>query len=161
MSLRRPAVQLRRLSRLYVPVLLYAAKALAQEVSLTDSAEGLFTSGRFAEAERAFLSRWASDSSDYRAALRLGTIGLLANRLDDAERWLSRAIALRPDSVEPKALPPWPTPPAGRSSRAWPTKGRPRSGSWPGPSGCRGRRSRSTFGCWSGRGWSSAPRKAG
>lgn len=43
-------------------------------------AESLFVAGRFEEAGEAFLARWAADSTDYGAALRLGTIALYGNR---------------------------------------------------------------------------------
>lgn len=67
-------------------------------------AESLLVAGRFDEARQAFLERWGTDPTDYRAALRLGTIALYGNRLADAELWLSRAMALAPDSTRPRTL---------------------------------------------------------
>ena len=34
----------------------------------------------------------------------MGRIALLSNRLDDAERWLEKAIALRPNESDPKIM---------------------------------------------------------
>ena len=69
-----------------------------------DRADSLFASGEFVAAEAAFRLRWERDTADRPAALRLGTIALWGNRLDDAERWLGRAIALEPDDAAPRAL---------------------------------------------------------
>src|SRR5213076_2441141 len=38
------------------------------------------------------------------ATLRLGRIALLANRLDDAQRWLEKAISLRPNDTDAKVM---------------------------------------------------------
>ena len=83
-----------------------ATPSLAQAPPLprADRAESLFAGGEFAAAEAAFRLRWERDTADRPAALRLGTIALWANRLDDAERWLARAIALGPDDAAPRAL---------------------------------------------------------
>lgn len=85
--------------------LLGTAPAAAQEAPAPRAAaESLFAAGRFAEAVRAFEARWVGDSTDYQAALGLGTIALFGNRLDDARRWLDRAITLKPTEARPKAL---------------------------------------------------------
>lgn len=85
--------------------LLGASLAAAQDVPAPGAAaDGLFAAGRFAEASEAFAARWAADSTDYQAAVGLGTIALYRNRLDDAQRWLERAITLRPAEARPKAL---------------------------------------------------------
>src|SRR5512145_1147291 len=68
------------------------------------TAERLFIAARFDEARVAFASRYETDSSDYGAALGLGTIALFYNRLDEAERWLARASTLRPSEPRPKLL---------------------------------------------------------
>lgn len=86
-----------------VALALSSRTAPAQQGVPPDSAEEWFVAGQFARAKQAFRTRWADDSTDYSAAARLGLIALLGNRLDDAERWLSRAIALRPDSVRQHA----------------------------------------------------------
>src|SRR4029453_3766165 len=41
---------------------------------------------------------------DYSATLQLGRIALLANRLDDAQKWLEKAITLQPGNADPKAM---------------------------------------------------------
>jgi aspartyl protease len=68
------------------------------------SGDSLLLAGRFADAERALLARYAADSTDYEAALRLGRIALYGNRFAAADRWLNRAIALRPTEPPPKLL---------------------------------------------------------
>ncbi len=80
------------------------AGAAVQDPPPAGAAESLFVHGRFAEAEGGFAVAWTRDTTDYRAALRLGAIALYANRFADADRWLGRAIVLRPDSAAPKAL---------------------------------------------------------
>jgi len=67
-------------------------------------ADSLFKAGRFAEAEKAYASLIAEDPGNYRAILRLGNIALLSQRLDEARKWLSRAIAIQPEEMFPKSL---------------------------------------------------------
>jgi hypothetical protein len=79
--------------------------AAAQAPAASDAAaERLFVAAQFDSAARLFLVRYGSDSTDYAAALRLGQIALFHNRFPAAERWLTRAIALRPDEAPPKVL---------------------------------------------------------
>jgi predicted aspartyl protease len=73
--------------------------AAAQVTAPLDRADSLFAAGAFVAAESAFRARWDRDTTDQPAARRLGTLALWSNRLDDAERWLGRAIALRPDDA--------------------------------------------------------------
>jgi len=69
-----------------------------------ESADSLFKAGKFAEAEKLYSKVLAEDPKNYQAAVRLGNIALLANRLDEAQKWLTRAIELKPDERSPKAL---------------------------------------------------------
>lgn len=66
------------------------------------SADALFRAGKFAEAEKLYAPIAARDPRDYAATVRLGHIALLANRLDEAQRWLGKAVALRPGDPEAK-----------------------------------------------------------
>lgn len=68
------------------------------------SADNLFQTGKFAEAERLYTEAMATDPKNFQAIVRLGNIALLANRLDDAQKWLTNAIKLKPEESEPKAL---------------------------------------------------------
>lgn len=68
------------------------------------SADSLFRAGRFAEAEKVCLSEVAEDPRNFQAILRLGNIALLSQRLDDAQKWLSRAIEIKPEEAFPKSL---------------------------------------------------------
>jgi len=58
-------------------------------------ADDLFKAGKFAEAEQHYAEALLTNPENIQALARLGTIALLANRLDDAQRWLTRAIELK------------------------------------------------------------------
>src|SRR6195256_5721601 len=79
-------------------------QAAEQKPSPIDSADRLFQIGEFAQAGEQY-ARIAADAPDnYSAILQLGRIALLSNRLDDAKRWLERAITLRPGDTDPKVM---------------------------------------------------------
>ena len=69
-----------------------------------ESGNLLFQSGKFAEAGEIYAQIVAQDPNEYAAIVQLGRIALLANRLDDAQIWLDRAIALRPDDADAKVM---------------------------------------------------------
>ena len=69
-----------------------------------ESANLLFQGGKFAEAGKIYAEIEAQDPEDYAAIIQLGHIALLANRLDDAQMWLERAIALHPDDADAKVM---------------------------------------------------------
>ncbi len=69
-----------------------------------DSANLLFQSGKFAEAGKIYAQIEAQDPKDYSVILQLGRIALLSNRLDDAQTWLEKAIALHPDDADAKVM---------------------------------------------------------
>lgn len=73
-----------------------AAQAVADEKPAATAAQ-LFESGKFAEAGAIYETIVAGQPDDFDATLQLGRIALLANRLDEAETWLTKAIALKPD----------------------------------------------------------------
>src|SRR5882724_5279140 len=62
-----------------------------------DSANQLFEAGKFAEAGKLYSQIVAQNPKDYSATLQLGRIALLSNQLDDAQKWLEKAIALKPN----------------------------------------------------------------
>ena len=72
--------------------------------SESDSAGRLFQAGKFSEAGKLSSQIVAQNPKDYSAILQLGRIALLSNRLDDAQKWLDRAIALRPDDADAKVM---------------------------------------------------------
>jgi Aspartyl protease/Tetratricopeptide repeat len=78
--------------------------AAEQKPSPIDSTDRLFQRGEFAQAGELYARIVADHPDDYSATLQLGRIALLSNRLDDAEKWLKTAIALRPDDAEPKVM---------------------------------------------------------
>jgi hypothetical protein len=69
-----------------------------------DSAGRLFEAGKFAEAGKLYSQIVAQNPKDYSATLQLGRIALLSNRLDDAQKWLEKAIALKPNDTDPKVM---------------------------------------------------------
>jgi predicted aspartyl protease len=69
-----------------------------------ETADSFFRAGKFAEAEKTYGKILNEDSKNHRAVARLGYIALLANRLDDAQKWLTEAIKLKPEEVALKSL---------------------------------------------------------
>ncbi len=69
-----------------------------------DTANRLFEIGKFAEAGELYARIAEQDPRDYSAALQLGRIALLSNRLDDAQKWLEVAMALRPGDADAKIM---------------------------------------------------------
>jgi hypothetical protein len=69
-----------------------------------ETADSLFKSGKFAEAEKLYTKVLAAEPANFQAALRLGSIFLLANRLADAQKCLAKAIELKPEEQAPKSL---------------------------------------------------------
>ena len=67
-----------------------------------DSADKLFEAGKFAEAGKLYSKIVAQNPKDFSATLQLGRIALLSNRLDDAQKWLEKAITLQPENADPK-----------------------------------------------------------
>src|SRR5215471_12614837 len=72
--------------------------------SQIDSANRLFEAGKFAEAGKLYSQIVAQNPKDYSAALQLGRIALLSNRLDQAQKWLEKAITLQPGNTDPKVM---------------------------------------------------------
>src|SRR5882724_9032555 len=69
-----------------------------------DSANRLFEAGKFAEAGKLYSQIAAQNPKNYSATLQLGRIALLANRLDDAQKWLEKAITLQPGNADAKVM---------------------------------------------------------
>jgi Aspartyl protease/Tetratricopeptide repeat len=66
------------------------------------TADQLFRFGKFAEAAAQYRQVAEQNPSDYHATLQVGRIALLANRYADAEMWLQKANALKPDETDPR-----------------------------------------------------------
>jgi len=79
-----------------------SAKGAEQIPVPTDAADRLFQAGEFAKAGERYARIVASHPDDYSATFQLGRIALLANRLDEAETWLNKAIALKPGDADAK-----------------------------------------------------------
>ncbi len=69
-----------------------------------DSAERLFQLGKFADAGKLYAKIVAQQPNDYSANLQLGRIALLSDRLDDAQKWLEKALTLRPNETDAKVM---------------------------------------------------------
>jgi Aspartyl protease/Tetratricopeptide repeat len=69
-----------------------------------DSANRLFQAGKFAEAGKLYSQIVTQNPKDYSATLQLGRIALLSNRLDDTQKWLEKAISLRPGDANAKVM---------------------------------------------------------
>ena len=81
------------------------AESTAQpKQSEIDSANRLFEAGKFAEAGKLYSRIVAQNPKDYSAIVQLGRIALLSNRLDDTQKWLEKAIALKPNEIDPKVM---------------------------------------------------------
>lgn len=78
--------------------------AATQNSRTVESADGLFKTGNFGDAEKLYAKVATEDPKHYQAALRLGQIALLGNKLDDAQKWLAKAMALKREENAPKAL---------------------------------------------------------
>jgi Putative Zn-dependent protease, contains TPR repeats len=69
-----------------------------------DSADRPFQSGKFAEAGKLYSKIVAQNPKDHSAILQLGRIALLSNRLDEAQKWFEKALALQPDDTDAKVM---------------------------------------------------------
>ena len=72
--------------------------------SETASADQLFQAGKFSDAGKLYSKIVAQNPKDDSAILQLGRIALLSNRLDDAQKWLQKAITLKPGDADAKVM---------------------------------------------------------
>ncbi len=79
------------------------AASQAQQTEI-GSADRLFQIGKFAEASELYARMAAQNPKDFAAILGLGRVALLSNRLDDAQKWLEQAVALKPDDADAKVM---------------------------------------------------------
>src|SRR5438874_3515399 len=69
-----------------------------------DSADRLFQAGKFTEAGKLYSQIVTQNPKHYAATLQLGRIALLSNRLEDAQKWLEKAVTLQPDDADAKVM---------------------------------------------------------
>jgi hypothetical protein len=98
-----------RRSLIASPLMMFGPYAATAQVttpqpSAIDCADRLFQAGEFAQASAQYAQIAADDPDNYQAALQLGRIALLSNKLDDTEAWLGRALALRPRETDPRVM---------------------------------------------------------
>jgi hypothetical protein len=83
----------------------FSGQATSQpKQSEVDPANRLFEVGKFAEAGERYARIAAQNPKDYSVTLQLGRIALLSNRLDDAQKWLERAVVLQPGADDAKVM---------------------------------------------------------
>lgn len=90
-------------------LLLFGSRALMSNAVQSrqrelETAESLFKAGKFTEAEKLYTKVLAAEPANFQADVRLGSIFLLSNRLDDAQKWLAKAIELKPEEQAPQSL---------------------------------------------------------
>ena len=68
------------------------------------SAGQLFQAGKFADANKLYTQLIAENPNDFATLLHLGQIALLSNRLDDAQKWLEKALTLKPNFADLKVM---------------------------------------------------------
>src|SRR5438046_10406647 len=69
-----------------------------------ESADRLFQAGKFDAAGKHYSKIVAQNPKDHSAILQLGRIALLSNRLDEAQKWLEKALVLQPDDTAAKVM---------------------------------------------------------
>src|SRR6266404_6181027 len=69
-----------------------------------DSADRLFQAGKFTEAGKLYSQIVTENPKHYSATLQLGRIALLSNRLEDAQKWLGKAVTLQPGDADAKVM---------------------------------------------------------
>ncbi|MBA3882603.1 MAG: aspartyl protease family protein [Chthoniobacterales bacterium] len=69
-----------------------------------DSADRLFQAGKFTEAGKLYSQIVTQNPKEYAATLQLGRIALLSNRLEEAQKWLEKAISLQPSDADAKVM---------------------------------------------------------
>ena len=83
----------------------FAGQAISQpQQSEKDSADRLFQAGKFVEAGKLYSKIVAKNSKDHSATLDLGRIAFLSNRLDEAQKWFAKTLALQPDNTDAKVM---------------------------------------------------------
>jgi len=68
------------------------------------SADQLFQAGKSSDAGKLYSKIVAQNPKYDSAILQLGRIALLSNRLDDAQKWLQKAITLKPGDADAKVM---------------------------------------------------------
>src|SRR5437870_5080673 len=69
-----------------------------------ESADRLFQAGKFDAAGKHYSKIVTQNPKNYSATLQLSRIALLSNRLDDAQKWLEKAITLQPGDADAKVM---------------------------------------------------------
>jgi predicted aspartyl protease len=68
------------------------------------SADRLFQAGKFTEAGKVYSQIVIQNPKHYSATLQLGRIALLSNQLEDAQKWLGKAVTLQPGNADAKVM---------------------------------------------------------
>src|ERR1700756_3201241 len=98
-----PSVNRRSVALAFVLAVFLPAMPQASRADRT-MAEWFFKAGKFPEAQKIYAKIARQNPNDYTAAVQLGHIALLSNQLADAQKWLERALLLKPDDADPKIM---------------------------------------------------------
>ena len=82
----------------------FSALAASPQKLEIGPADRLFQIGKFAEAGELCASMAAQNPKNFAAIFGVGRVALPSNRLDDAQKWLERAVALKPDDADAKVM---------------------------------------------------------
>jgi hypothetical protein len=93
-----------RLARVCIRVAIFSLTLTAVAHAESDGPHTLFREGKFAEAGAAYARIVANNPDDQGAILGLGRIALLSDRLDEAEAWFRKAIALAAGDVDARIM---------------------------------------------------------
>jgi hypothetical protein len=82
----------------------FSGQARSQTSQSNTELGDLFKVGQFDEARKGYAQVADKNPNDYSAVLQLGRIALPSNQLEDAQKWLERALRLRPDGTDAKVM---------------------------------------------------------
>lgn len=88
---------------LVAAILFLLQPSLFAQTTDLNYADSLFHGGQFAAAESVYAKIAEAEPDNYSAAVALGCINLFRDSFPDAEKWLRKALELKPEEVEPKA----------------------------------------------------------
>ena len=101
MSKQRPT---RLLTCILVLVFSVVHNAHTQDAGPLSAADELFRAGKFAAAQTLYSKFNAKNPKDFISALQIGRIFMLGNQLEPAQRWLERALLLKPNDPDAKIM---------------------------------------------------------
>ena len=92
------------LASILLSVPLIPLPTYAQVADSMAKADGLFRAGKFAAAQTLYSKFNAKNPKDFNSALQLGRIFMLGNQFEPAQKWLERALLLKPNDPDAKIM---------------------------------------------------------